>query len=80
VQSTAIADIYSPRLDARGDAYVVASMLSRGGCQTRILERAAGGTIHRLRASSIRRDQDENADAYRNGPETAGVYAVNGRA
>jgi hypothetical protein len=56
VRSTAIADIYARRVDGRGDVYYVASMLSRSGCQNRVLERTAGGTIHQLRASSTSRN------------------------
>jgi hypothetical protein len=49
IQSTEIADIYNPRVDAKGAIYFVASVVSRRGCQKRILDRTAGGTIHQIR-------------------------------
>jgi hypothetical protein len=55
IRSIAIADIYAPTVDARGDIYFVASMSSRSGCQNRILERTAGGAIHQIWASSTSR-------------------------
>ncbi len=56
IESTAIMDIYDPRVDAHGDIYVVASVLTRPGCRNRMLERTAGGTIHQIRASSTSRN------------------------
>jgi hypothetical protein len=57
VPSTAIMDIYDPRLDARGDLYFVASVSrpSRGsGCRNPLLERTAGGSIRQIRSSTSR--------------------------
>jgi len=47
-------EIYNPRLDARGDIYFVASVLSpsRSGCQNPLLERTAGGSIHQIQPST----------------------------
>jgi hypothetical protein len=50
IRSTAIADIYAPTIDARGDVHFAASLLSRRGCQNRILERTAGGWVHQVRS------------------------------
>jgi hypothetical protein len=56
VPSTAIMDIYDPRVDAHGDIYFVASVLSlsRPGCQNPLLERTAGGTVRQIRSSTSR--------------------------
>jgi hypothetical protein len=56
VQPTAIMDIYDPRVDAHGDIYLIASVLSlsRSGCQNPLLERTAGGTVHQIRSSTSR--------------------------
>lgn len=56
VQSTAIMDIYDPSVDAHGDIYFIASVLSlsRSGCQNPLLERTAGGTVHQMRSSTSR--------------------------
>lgn len=56
VQSTAIMDIYDTRVDAHGDVYFIASVLSpsRSGCQNPLLERTAGGTVHQIRSSTSR--------------------------
>jgi hypothetical protein len=58
VESTAIMDIYHPRVDAHGDIYFVASVLSvsRSGCQNPLLERTAGGTVHQVRPSASPND------------------------
>jgi hypothetical protein len=52
IRAIAIADIYVLTVDAHGDIYFVASMLSRSGCENRVLERTTGGPIHQIRASS----------------------------
>jgi hypothetical protein len=56
VQSTAIMDIHDPRVDAHGDIYFIASVLSpsHSGCQNPLLERTAEGTVHQIRASTSR--------------------------
>jgi hypothetical protein len=51
IRSTAIMGIYDPRLDADGDIYFIASILSRSGCRNRTLERTARGTIQQIRTS-----------------------------
>jgi hypothetical protein len=54
VQTTAIMDIYNPTLDEHGDIYFFASVLSpsRHGCRSPLIERAAGGTVRQMRAST----------------------------
>jgi hypothetical protein len=56
VRSTAIMDIYDPAVDAHGDVYFVASVLSvsHSGCQNPVLERTAGGTVRQVRPSTTR--------------------------
>jgi hypothetical protein len=56
VQPTAIMDIYDPRVDAHGDIYLIPSVLrlNRSGCQNRLIERTAGGTVHQIRSSTSR--------------------------
>jgi hypothetical protein len=56
VQSTAIVDIYDPRVDAHGNIYFIASVLSpsHSGCRNPLLERTAGGTVHQIRSSTSR--------------------------
>ena len=56
VRTTAVMDIYNPRVDAHGDLYFIASVLSlsRRGCQNPLLERTAGGTVHLVRPSTSR--------------------------
>jgi hypothetical protein len=56
VQSTAIMNIYDPRVDAHGNIKFIASVLglSRSGCQNPLLERTAGGTVHQIRSSISR--------------------------
>jgi hypothetical protein len=56
VKSTAIMDIYDPRVDAHGDIYLIASVLnlSHSGCQNLVLERTARGTVHQVRSSTSR--------------------------
>jgi hypothetical protein len=56
VQPTAIMDIYDPTVDAQGDIYLIASVLSlsHSGCQNPLLERTAGGTVHQIRSSTSR--------------------------
>jgi hypothetical protein len=55
VRRSAIADLYAPAVDGRGDVYFVASTLSRAGCRNGIIERTTGGTIRELWASSTSR-------------------------
>jgi hypothetical protein len=55
VRSSAIAGIHSPTVDAHGDIYFVASILSRSGCQSRPLERTTGAAIDQIWASSVSR-------------------------
>lgn len=54
VRSTAIMDIQGPRVDAHGDVYFTASVLSphRSGCRNPLLERTAGGTVRQIRSST----------------------------
>jgi hypothetical protein len=56
IQSTAIMDIYDPRVNARGDIYFIASVLSlsRSGCQNPLLELITRGTVHQIRSSTSR--------------------------
>ena len=56
IHSTAIADVYAPKVDAHGDIRFVASMASRSGCQNRVLERTTQGAIHQIWASSTSRN------------------------
>lgn len=48
--------IYNLRVDAHGDVYFIASVLSlrHSGCQNPLLERTAGGTIRQIRSSTSR--------------------------
>jgi hypothetical protein len=56
VKTTAIMDIYGPRVDAHGDIDLIASVLnpSHSGCQNLLLERTARGTVHQIRSSTPR--------------------------
>jgi hypothetical protein len=56
IRSTAVADIYAPTVDARGDVHFVASTFSRSGCRNRLLERTISGTVHQIWASSNSRN------------------------
>ena len=55
VHSTAIMDIYDPRVDAHGDIYFVASVLSasHSGCQNPLLELTVG-LVHQIQSSTSR--------------------------
>jgi hypothetical protein len=53
VRSTAIWDIYGPRVDAHGDISFIASVATHSGCQNPLLELTAG-TVHQIRASTSR--------------------------
>jgi hypothetical protein len=52
IPRTSIADIYRPKVDARGDIHFVASTLP--GCQNRFLERTTDGAVRQTRVLTSR--------------------------
>jgi hypothetical protein len=51
----AVADVGAPTVGATGDIYFVALIMSRAGCQNRILERTTGGALRQIWGSSLSR-------------------------
>lgn len=55
IPSDANVDLYAPAVDAHGDVYFAASIVSRSGCRNRILERTSRRTVRQIWASPTSR-------------------------